>query len=472
MNTGFLAVGSFASSLLGMLLIPFYTSILSTADYGVSDLIVTTTSLLFPFLSVAISESIMRFALDKDNDKATIYSAGLYTVGIGLIILVCFSPVIKLTPLGPYLIYFLLYFLCFCLHTITSYFVKGIEKLKLYSVAGFLNSCIVILCNILFLLVFKIGIVGYLLSLILGHGITVIFLFFGAKLYRYITIPWKLDVSLYRKMLMYSIPIIPNSISWWISNSSDKYVLQYFSDLSEVGIYSVSYKIPTVVMTVMGLFISAWQISSIESFGTDESKKFFSNVYKHCFAINIILSSFLICTSKLFGSFLYAKDFSLAWRYVPVLVLANTFNVLASFLGSVYTVAKKTKMLSVSTVISALSNIVMNFALIPFIGAMGAAVATLAAYMIMWIIRLINTRKIMKFPIDHKLSIMLLGLLGVQIVLAEIDSTVTWVLAAAIFLVLLFVYRSTAASMVKTVLSKFIKPKNKIDICLKEYLND
>lgn len=440
-NTGLLAIGSFASSLLGMLLIPFYTTVLSTEDYGTSDLIITTTSLLFPFTTLAISESIMRFALDKGTDRKSVYTIGMGIVVMGFTIVLCVTPFIRRTTIGPYTVFFLLYYLFYCLHTITSYFIKGLEKVSIYSVAGLINSVIVISCNLLFLLAFKWGIVGYLLGSIIGHMSTMLFMFFSAKLYKYIIAPWKIDWTLFKDMVKYSIPIIPNSISWWVANSSDKYMLNYYADVSQVGIYSVSYKIPSIIMTVMGFFISAWQLSSVEDFGTEKSKRFYSDIYSKCFACNLLVAGGLILFSKPFGAFLYSADFFAAWRYVPVLIIANVFNILASFMGTVYTSAKKTKMLSISTLIGASANVLMNLFLIPFIGVMGAALATAASYMIMWIIRVVNTRKILPFPIDYKGNGIMLLLLFLEAVFVYIDTLITHIFAALILVLFLLHYR-------------------------------
>lgn len=438
-NTGLLAIGSFASSLLGMLLTPFYTSVLSTADYGVYDLIVTTTSLLYPFATVAISEAIMRFALDKRVDRKSVYSLGLSILLIGFVAILLFSPLIKKTAIGQYHWLFILYYVSYCIHTVTSYFVKGIENIKIYSVSGLLNSAIVISCNLFFLLFLKIGIVGFLLSSILGHSITAIFMFVSARLYKYIIPFWKIDRSLSRQMIVYSIPVIPNSISWWVANSSDKYILNQFTDISQVGIYSISYKIPTIMTTVMGFFISAWQISAVDDFGSENSQKFFSDIFRKCLSVNVMLASFLIASSKLMGAFLYADDFFEAWKYVPVLIMANVFNVLASFMGTIYTSAKKTKMLSISTILGALINIAMNFVLIPWIGAMGAAIATALSYFVMWIVRMISTKSIMRLTFNVKKVIFLIFCLIIQVCLMSVDNIFTHIGSCIIFVIILII---------------------------------
>lgn len=413
-NTGLLAIGSIASSLLGMFLIPLYTAVLSTAEYGIYDLIVTTTSLLYPFMTLAIGEAIVRFALDKNNDRKTIYTLGLLIVLTGGIFVSLFSFIIEKSAIRGYTIYFIAYFICYCLHTITSYFVKGIEAVGKYAAGGLINSIVFIGCNLLFLVVFKWGIKGYLLSSILGHAVTVIFLVFSAKTYLYVTVPWKMDRAICKSMLKYSVPMIPNSISWWISNSSDKYMLAFFSSASVVGIYSISYRIPTIMMTLMGFFLSAWQLSAVKDFGTEHSQRFYETVLKKYFALNILLALTLIAFSKLIGSILFSKDFFVAWQLVPILITANLFNVLTSFYGSIYISAKKTKMLSVSTVTGAAANIILNLCLIPLWGAAGAAIATAAAYMLMYIMRKVNTKKIMVINTDNKADITAIALVIIQ----------------------------------------------------------
>lgn len=448
-NTGLLAIGSFASSILGMLLIPFYTAVLSPADYGISDLITTTTALLYPFTTLAISEAIMRFALDREVDKKSVYSIGILFVVIGYILLLLFSPIIKRTAIGEYNIFFMLYYLLYCIHTITSYFVKGIEDVKTYSTAGVITSFTVILCNLVFLLGLKMGIKGYLLSFIIGHLVTTVFMYIKAKVYKFIIPIWKINRNLMKQMILYSIPIIPNSISWWISNSSDKYVLNHFADVSQVGIYAVSYKIPTIMMTVMGFFISAWQLSSVEDFGSEKSQQFFSDIYKKCFSINMLLASFLIALTKLIGFFLYSADFFVAWKYVPVLVFANVFNVMASFLGTIYTASKRTKMLSLSTMIAASVNLLMNFILIPSCGAMGAAIATAMSYFLMWTIRLVNTKNIMPITMNLKKDVIFILLLLLEIWLVNIDVLITQIMSFVIFGIIAICYRNTVIEIFK-----------------------
>ena len=134
---------------------------------------------------------------------------------------------------------------------------------------------------------------------------------------------------------------------------------------------------------------------------------------------------------------LYSEDFFAAWRFVPILVIANVFNIMASFMGTIYTASKKTKMLSISTMIGAAGNILMNFMLIPSMGAMGAAIATAISYAVMWLIRIVNTRHIMKLSINLKMDGVLLLLLVAETVAVSVDSLYSMMIALAIFCIII-----------------------------------
>lgn len=394
-----ITIGNFASRVLGFLFIPFYTSVLTTDEYGIADLITTTVSLLFPLFTVVICEAMMRFALDKVYDKKKIWNIGVWVWGIGFIVLLIMSPLIHLIPtLSPYSTYLLLYYLSYSLNFNASYFVRGIEKVRLYAISGMLQTAFTVGLNLFFLLGLKMGLKGYLLSYIIANLFTSFVLIFGAKIYRYpLSVP---DVRLLKEMLTFSVPLIPNQIGWWINKSADKYFLLAICGTSLTGIYSVAHKIPSILYVLISIFSSAWRISAVDEYGTEENVKFFNDIYNKYLTVSLVAASFLIVINKVIARFLYAKDFYSAYVYVPTLILAVLFNGLGEYLGSIYITYKRTRPLMVTTLIGALINILLNAILIPKYEGMGAAAATLIGFAALWIIRCIDSRKIMKLQID------------------------------------------------------------------------
>lgn len=420
-NIAFITIGNFSSKILSFFLIPFYTAILTTEEYGLSDLMTTTINLLMPFLTLLMCEALMRFTLDKENDPKAIFTTGMSVVAVGMIVFLLFSPLISLKPgLKEYYWYFVALYCLSTLHTELAYFVRGIEKVGIYSSSGVIQTIVHIAFNILFLAVWGLGIKGYLLAAIIGNLVSIIYLFLGARLYRFCHTK-AFDRILLKKMLQYSVPMIPNSLSWWISNSSDKYLITFFCGVAATGVYSVSQRIPSLFATISSIFMGAWTISAVEDFGSEKSRAFYSDIYRKYSVFNIVLVSLIVLLTKPIARFLFANEFFAGWYYVPVLVFAFLFHATSSFLGSIYTSAKKTKVLFVSTLSAALANIILNAILIPILGVIGAAVATLISYMLIWLIRIVDSRKIMKLDWNKKNDIVSYLLLLCQVIMTMAD---------------------------------------------------
>ena len=450
-NIALITLGNFASKILSFFLIPLYTAVLTTGEFGVADLMTTTINLISPFFTLLVSESIMRFALDQDKDKSEVFIIGMVITCTGFLVMLCFSPLLLLSEsLRPFYFLFVIYYFAVTVHSVISQFVKGIEKVAIYSMAGVIQTFCFILLNLILLLVIKTGVNGYLISLIGSHIIAAIILWVGAGVSQYIPKKISINKDLLSEMLRYSIPLIPNSLSWWVSNSADKYVLTFFCGLSVTGIYSVSQRIPSMFSIVSTVFMSAWQISAIEDFGSERSRNFFGKIYRSYSSLNILIVSALICFTRILAKFLFSNDFYIGWRFVPVLLFAYLFFAMAGFLGTVYTAAKKTKMVFISTVISALSNIVMNFMLIPRFGGMGAAIATFVSYFLVWLIRLIDSRKIIQISIDLRKDAMGYFIILAQVILMLLNSTYGFISACSLLLFLCVIHKTFIVGFVKT----------------------
>lgn len=453
-NIGLITLGNFSSKLLIFFLIPFYTRVLTTSEYGTSDLIFTTISLLYPLFTVLMTEAIMRFSLDEMYNKKQIFSIAVYISLIGLIVLFIFSPVMLLfSAIKNYYLYFLIYYFLYIFDLLFLQFAKGINKVKVYSIAGILNTFVTVMCNILFLTVLKLGLDGYFLAYIAGLLVSSGYMVIKNQLWKYLISPKKINKTVIKEMLSFSIPMIPNSISWWISNSSDKYLLSYLCSVSVNGIYSISYKIPSIITVISNIFMGAWQISSVDNFGSEENKKFYSTVYKNYSSLLIIIISFLVLFLKIIAKFIFAKEFYIAWECSIILLLAALFNSKAAFLGTIYTSAKKTRFLFVSTLLGAMTNIVLNIILIPLYEAKGAAIATLISYLIVWLARLINSRNILKISINLKKDLISYVLIVIQIVIYIFNIKFSFIINFVILLVILFINKNTLISLANTVLS-------------------
>lgn len=320
-NTAAMTVGQFSSKILSFLLIPLYTSILSTEEYGIYDIIVTTVTLLTPFLTLVISEAILRFAIDNDYDNRYVLTIGVTLVVLGSGVLILLLPIFSFVgSIAKYRIWIVVFFFVMNLHTVLIQFLKGINKVTQYSIMGVISTMTTLSLNIYFLVIRNYGIVGYLLAATMSHLLVSLIIIIHNKLWTYVVNPLSIPRNVYKDMLRFSVPMIPNSISWWVSDSSDKYVILWFLSSAEVGLYSIAYKIPTLLTMVMSLFVSAFQISIFDEFKKEDGSNFFKTVYTSVMMALLVAASMLIFASKYLAVVLYKNSFYSAWMVGCILI--------------------------------------------------------------------------------------------------------------------------------------------------------
>lgn len=423
-NTFTFAIGTFSSKLLVFLMLPLYTRVLTSAEYGRVDLIVQTCNILIPIVSVGILNSVIRFGLENAINKKSVFSVGLITILLGFVVLCTLGPIIqRIEFISSYVIYIYFFVLMSSLHSLCSNFIRSQEYVKLYAFDGVLRTVLTIIFNIVFLVIFRSGIAGYLLATILSDFISTIMLFFIAKLYRFISLG-DIDRSILRSMIRYSLPLIPTTISAWIIGMSDRYILSYILGSEANGLYAIAYKVPTIITIVTGIFMDAWQISVVNEHQKEDGGGFFSKVLTVYSSLVFCGASVIIALTKIIIKILTSAEFYTSWEYIPVLVIATVFACLASFLGSVYMTYKKSEHIFITTLISAIVNIILNFILIPDYGIQGAAISTLISYICMVVIRAFNTRRFMSISWNIPKLIINMSVIAMQsvIILLQVEN--------------------------------------------------
>lgn len=236
---------------------------------------------------------------------------------------------------------------------------------------------------------------GYFCAEVIGNMFSIIFLLFGGRIYQNINLKKPLDKELLKKMLKYSIPLMFNAISWWITSFSDRAVLNIFFSESEVGLYSVAAKIPAIVTTLLSVFTQAWIMSAVKEYEKENNPSFFNNIRKIYSAILFVGIGMAILIIKPLMKIYVGENFFEAWYYVPILLIGTAFLGVSNYYGAIYAAAKANILEIKSTLICAISNIILNFVLIPKSGIMGAVLTTSLSYIIVVIVRIIDTKKIM-----------------------------------------------------------------------------
>lgn len=443
-NMGLLFIGSFSSKILVFLLVPLYTSVLSTEEYGSYDLLHTTMQMLLPILSLNIIEGVMRFAIGETfENRRTAFTSGLKYVIISLTLTLVGTVGVALifpgSVVDAYKTPFVLMYAVYALYQLVMQFARGLDDVSGISIGGVLSTVVMLALNIYFLLVLHWGLMGYFYAHILSTVAPTAFLFIRNKMYRYIGFSEMCHLPLKEKeMLRYAAPLMFTTLSWYINSAADRYIVTWLCGMSANGIYSVAYKIPSILNAVQSIFIQAWQLSAIKEYGSREGEGFYRATYQGCQTIMIVLCSSLIMFTRVAAKILFAKEFYQAWVFVPILLIYIVFNTLSGTIGGVFSAAKDSVAFTKSAVAGALTNIVLNFPLVYWWGAQGAAIATLISSVVIWAMRMHYSREYINLHLNHVKYFTEYGILLAQaILMITVQGVVGYAIQAVLWIVLL-----------------------------------
>lgn len=397
-DTGIFALGSLGSKLILFLMVPLYTNCMTAAEYGTADLVFTVAQLVMPFVSVVIFDGVIRFGLAREEDPADVLRAGLTVCAVGSVVTLLTAPLIGLYDgvagwewyLSAYVV------LTMCGSCLMNY-LKACNRNKLYALLSVLQTLVLALCNVGFLLYAGMGIRGYLLSTCIATLIPVVcpLLFGGAARD---LVGSRFDKRLMQRMLAYSAPLILNNVSYWVIQSLDKVMLGAMVGAAALGIYTVATKIPSLINVVTSIFSQAWGISSVKEMESSNDGRYYSNVLKALYTFVFGVAILLIALVRPFMAVYVGEGFGDSWQYVPLLLVAAAFGAVASYYGSLYGAFLKSVNNMFTTLLAAIVNMVFNFLLIPIAGIWGAVVGTVVAYAALMVVRMADVGRFV--PID------------------------------------------------------------------------
>ncbi len=389
-NTVLLLVGTFFNKGIQFLVIPFFSSWLTTEEYGTFDLLYTYIALFIPIITLSTQEAVFRLSVDEtglEHKKANITN-GLFIDLFNFIIVVCVLGFLFGTDSKTLFACFVLYLFAEMFSVYLRGFLRAIKRLDIYSFAMALSTIFMAVLVTVFVLGLDWGLEG----IVLGYGL-------GTLLGDIVVCIWSswirmLQINMFswgriKELIGYSISLVPNDLSWWIMNASDRQIINYFFGATANGIYAITHKVPALCSVIFNMFSVSWQQEVVSRIDDDDRNEYVNKVLE-----KLVVVLFTICSGLLAGSFLlYYYIFDIKYfdaiNYSPVLILAAIFMALSQFLGGIQIALKRPKQNGVTTIIGAFFNIVIHLCLIGMIGLYAACISTLIANAIIMVLRII-----------------------------------------------------------------------------------
>lgn len=459
-NTLLIAISKVSTQLVMFFMLPLYTAALSTSEYGAVDLIITYGGLFAPLIMLNVQQAIFRYLIDARSDRETqnkiitnaIEITILVSLGVGLVYFIA-----NFFVNVPFAATMAFYFASFIIADLLLQIARGLGRTKAFAITGIAQGLLTVVLNLIFLLPLQMGANGMLLGIAFGLLIPAIVLGVVIGTRRSIKLSAR-DRTTKMQLLAFSLPLLPNTISFWVFNASDRTVISLVLGVAANGIYAVSNKFSNIANSFSSIFYTSWSEAAVLAINDPDRDEFFSSIANMMLKVFSTLGILIMCVTPIVFSFLVNKAFSEALLYLPILLLGTIFNTVVGFYSAIYIAKKLTKQVANTSIIAAIINLVINLALIWFIGIWAAAISTAVAYGVMAIYRHYDMKKYVNITYDTKTFAILTIVFIVVSLLYYINNPVLNVLNVLIALTSSFFLNRSAIDIIKTKLSARLRP--------------
>lgn len=450
-NTVIYMIGNLGSKILQVLILPLLTAVLLTEEYGYYDLIVTTINLITPIATLQLVEAMFRYLFGgSEEEKRVTISSVTAALVVGMTILAAVIALIQMFGVDlkyPFLIY---------LNYITNILFDYMQKIarcqqrnSLVAVSGVINTSVMLAVEAMALLVFKMRVDGMLLANCVSYFVAVLYLEYKLRIEEYLSIA-AVNVKRVKELLKYSLPLVPNSVCWWVVSACDRYVISFFLSISANGIYSIAGKFSQMLSMITSVFQMAWQESSIIESDKATRDEFYTKTFDSY--MRFLLSGYVVLLPiiRLAMPFLVAEEYRIGYLYNPLLLLGAVFSAFSQFYGSAYLAFKKTGGALSTTIIAAIINVTVGACLISKIGLYAPALGTTCAFLAQWLLRANQMKDYFRVKINTKVLSFMAPTMIVYYALYYKDSVV---LHLTMLLVASIVFCTVNREMIRKILA-------------------
>ena len=437
-NTIILAIGTFLPKVASFVTLPILTGCLTQEDYGIYDLIVVMCSLFLPAITLQIQTAAFRFLIDERENKKEVNSI----ITNIMVFLTCVSAI------GLLILFFCLFKLdlrirlMICLYYMADIIVnslrqivRGLSNNFKYSVSAIISSALQLILVVVLVRFQHMELMGSIIALTVAEIVSAVYLIVGTHLYQYIDFQ-ELSIAQIKKMIAYSWPMVPNNMSMWVMRMSDRVVVTAVMGLTANAVYSVANKIPQLLTLAQTTFTMAWQENASIVSKDEDAERYYSDMFRMMFDCMAGLLGLIIAATPILFILLVRGDYDAAYIHIPILVMSMFFYSMSSFLGGIYVAHMKTKSVGITTVVAALVNIVVDVALIYFIGLFAASCSTLVSFGLLFLYRLADVQKYVKLTYNKKHLIIMICIMTLECALVAFRYIWLDILCVAIALVL------------------------------------
>lgn len=434
-------VGNALTQLISLLLMRFVTGNITPEEYGFFNLVTTISNLAIPFVTLQIADAVFKFVLksQSENEKKEYFSICFLVsfISVVLIYTIVYGTSVFVTIPHAFLVatYVASYALIGIYHKIT----RCLGKNKIYVTINLLKTLIFLALEIILISTLDMGIE----ALLLAHIISTVFSLVSTELMiralKYFDIK-SIRPSVLKRMLCFSLPLIPNAVFWWLTSSVNSVIVSARLGMDVNGIYSVSGKFTSVLVLVTTVLNMSWQDTAIADYGTSGFSSFVTKTFNTY--VKLIFSAIAVLCPLVVLIIPYMIDPSYydAIQYTPFLMIASGTSAMSGFMAQIFVGKGKTKNLLTTSICGMIANVAVIIVLVDKIGLWAAVFGSLAADVVLFSSRTFLARKDFGKGVSYIGILIVCVMLAVSIVTylrANVLINIIWLIVSAIIAIII-----------------------------------
>ena len=436
----FYIIGTIAPGLMSLATVPLFSFLLSKEELGLYDLLISSINLFVPIISLQLGYACYCSAREEPdvNKKVDIIKTILvFSIIFHLILFIVswlISPYFDLN----YKIHFLFITFSASFFTVLGLVARAIDKQKVFVFSSIANAFGIFIFSALFFYFGKKGIEPIIYAYICTNCLTIGFLIFSLKLHK-IIFQGYYNPRLLQESLHFSLPLIPNALSWWFVNLANRYIITYYLGVGANGVFAVATKIPAILNVCSSIFTLMLQDIAFTDQKIKKDDAYYDLLFKKLFIIQIASSLVIVAFGKHLTYLLFSPIYAETYRLMPLIMAGSLFANFASFWGIFYQLEKKTTSILKTNFYGAIFNCLITLLFIKHIGLYAPAIGTMVGFLVMWLMRMKSKIVHRKFKLPIRLITELLCVFFSFSLLILIENLyVTYMLMIASIIILIY----------------------------------
>lgn len=404
-DIGIYAIGNLGSKIITFLMLPLYTHYVAPADYGYYNICLTVVLLLLPFTTLQLRDGAFRFLLDSTSteQREKIVTGTYKTLLLSILLWGGAGVIVSLVTNIAYFWYTVAFLVAFTLQEVISQVIRGLGNNKAYVAVGILASLGIGIFSVIFVVWLKMGIKGIFLANIIARVLCLVIVELKVKSFVRFFKPYLKVGQVAKDLLRFSLPLLPGSLCYWLTTSSDQWIIKLYLGDEMTGIYATAVRFTSILQIAVYIFYQAWQETAILQFNSKDRDVFFSKMLNTYICLLCLLGVTYNFMLKLNYGWLVGAEFQDSWLYLYPLGISALLYAISAFLEMGYQCAKDTKRLLPAIILCAVINVSLNIITIKLLPdeykMFGAVFTAIVTYLVLVVYRWIDVRRYLKLKV-------------------------------------------------------------------------